>query len=114
MTPREKLDARALELKLDVPKGLSNTKLAKLIKDAETGAPQKDALDVNGNAAAEERAAAEDGNTIIVVGPKNGRWRAGRHFTSQPVTIAVADLSEEEAIALHDDPLLAVSSRASE
>lgn len=35
-----------------------------------------------------------------------GRWRAGRKFTVDPVTIPLADLSEAEIAALEADPLL--------
>lgn len=35
-----------------------------------------------------------------------GRWRAGRKFTIEAVTIPLADLSEAELAALESDPLL--------
>lgn len=47
--------------------------------------------------------------TITITGPKQGRWRAGRRFTKEPVTIPVDDLSEAEICALEDDPKLVVT-----
>lgn len=46
---------------------------------------------------------------ITVTGPKRGRWRAGRHFTAEPVQIPVADLTEEDIAALVGDPRLSVA-----
>lgn len=46
---------------------------------------------------------------IVVIGPKQGLWRAGRHFTSEPVCIPVGDLSDEHAAMLRDEPKLAIS-----
>lgn len=45
---------------------------------------------------------------IMVVGPKGGRWRAGRHFTPEPTIIDVEDLTEEDGNALISDPKLIV------
>ena len=135
MTAREKLDARATELKLDGT-GLSNTKLAKLIKDTEAAnaspADQSTgnqpvaetisgaALKSDAQAAADTQAAAdaqaaasEEGPTITVVGPKKGRWRIGRQFTLEPTVIAVSDLTEDQIAALERDPLLIINAAAS-
>lgn len=46
---------------------------------------------------------------VVVIGPKQGLWRAGRHFTSEPVRIPAVDLSEDEARLLRDEPKLAIS-----
>lgn len=46
--------------------------------------------------------------SLIITGPKRGRWRAGRHFGPQAVTIPVADLTETEIAALRADPVLTV------
>lgn len=58
------------------------------------------------------RAAVEAGKSpdkqIMVVGPKGGRWRAGRHFGPEPTIIDVAELTEDEAMALISDPKLVV------
>jgi hypothetical protein len=45
---------------------------------------------------------------IMVVGPKGGRWRAGRYFGPEPTVIDVDDLTEEEGLALTSDPKLIV------
>jgi hypothetical protein len=45
---------------------------------------------------------------IMVVGPKGGRWRAGRYFGPEPTIIDVEDLTEEEGHALISDPKLVV------
>lgn len=39
-----------------------------------------------------------------------GRWRAGRHFTREPVEINANELSVEEIAAIEGDPML-ISSR---
>ena len=58
------------------------------------------------------KAALEEGKSpegqIMVIGPKGGRWRAGRHFGPEPTIIDVADLTEEEGRALISDPKLVV------
>jgi hypothetical protein len=45
---------------------------------------------------------------IIVTGPKKGRWRAGRHFTSEPQIILVSDLEPGQREAIQADPKLTV------
>ena len=49
------------------------------------------------------------GLEVVVVGPKRGRWRAGRHFGPEPVRIPVEELTEDEKAALVADPVLIVS-----
>ena len=44
--------------------------------------------------------------TIVVTGPEKGRWRIGRKFTREPVSIAVGELTEAECLALKADPEL--------
>lgn len=51
---------------------------------------------------------AKAGPSLIVTGPKQGRWRAGRKFGPEPVTLIVADLDEGEFEALEKDPALTV------
>lgn len=46
---------------------------------------------------------------VVVVGPKRGRWRAGRRFGPEETRIPVEDLSEAQKMALLDDPALIVS-----
>lgn len=48
------------------------------------------------------------GPALIITGPKRGRWRAGRHFGPQAVTIPLTDLTEAEIAALRADPALTV------
>lgn len=82
------LEARAEELGLKVPAKTGIEKLAESIAAAE---------------------AAGAGQTLRVIGPKKGRWRAGRHFGAEPVSIPLADLSEAEIAALESDPVLTVA-----
>ena len=49
------------------------------------------------------------GPTIIVVAAQPSRRRLDRAFGPEPVAIPAADLSDEEMVALRDDPMLAVS-----
>ncbi|WP_126975040.1 hypothetical protein [Frigidibacter oleivorans] len=46
---------------------------------------------------------------LVVTGPRKGRWRAGRHFGPEPVTLVAADLTEAERAQLMDDPVLTVT-----
>lgn len=46
---------------------------------------------------------------IVVIGPKRGRWRAGRHFTQEAKAIPIEELTLEEAELLRNDPALAIS-----
>ena len=46
--------------------------------------------------------------SVLVTGPNAGRWRAGRHFTPEPVSIVIDDLTTQEMDALVTDPLLTV------
>lgn len=46
--------------------------------------------------------------SLVVTGPKKGRWRAGRSFGPAPVTILVSDLSDAEIASLMADERLAV------
>ncbi len=48
------------------------------------------------------------GPTLIVKGPARGRWRIGRHFTAEPVTIRLDELSDDEALRLAADPELTI------
>lgn len=46
--------------------------------------------------------------TVIVTGPKTGRWRAKRFFTAEPTSINLTDLTETELALIEGDPLLTV------
>lgn len=50
--------------------------------------------------------------SLIVTGPKKGRWRIGRKFGPEPVTLLAADLSEDDLKALGDDKTLTVTAVA--
>lgn len=69
-----------------------------------TAAPKAPAPDVVKPAAAQTGGA--KGHVIRVVGPAKGRWRAGRHFTPEPVEIAASELDEIDMQRLFDDPEL--------
>lgn len=43
---------------------------------------------------------------IVIKGPEKGRWRAGRHFTLEPVRVVLAELSDDQLLALRGDPEL--------
>lgn len=66
-----------------------------------TAAPQAPAPDV-----VKTPSAAVKGHVVRVVGPAKGRWRAGRHFTPEPVEIAASELTVEDMQKLFDDPEL--------
>jgi hypothetical protein len=52
--------------------------------------------------------ASEPAPTVVVTALQAGRWRAGRQFGRDPVSIPAEDLTESEFTALKDDPLLSV------
>jgi len=45
---------------------------------------------------------------IEVVGPREGRWRAGRHFHREPTIIPAEELTFEEFTCIHQDTVLLV------
>lgn len=114
MTDRETLLARAAELKLDLPSDVSDGELAKAVTDAEKAPspkpsgkkPTKTPTPTKAPAPAK---ASEQAKVVTVVGPRNGRWRLGRHFTSEPTRILADELSKDDLIALRADPRLIVS-----
>lgn len=46
--------------------------------------------------------------TVVVTGPEKGRWRIGRKFTREPVSIALDTLKKGDLKALQADPELHV------
>lgn len=48
-------------------------------------------------------------DVVTVRGPAKGRWRIGRHFTSDEVSIPVAELTEAQIAALETDPELTLT-----
>ena len=49
------------------------------------------------------------GREVVVVGPKRGRWRAGRRFGPEETRIPLEELTEDDKAALIADPVLIVS-----
>lgn len=114
MSDRETLLARAAELKLDLPPEVSDEDLIKAINEAEKAPSPKPAGKKPTKAPTSAKApapakASEQAKVVTVVGPKNGRWRIGRHFTSEPTRIPADELSKDDLIALRTDPRLIVS-----
>ena len=70
--------------------------------------PKTDAPPVPPEAKAEAPKTKKPAQPVVlrVKGPANGRWRAGRHFTPEPVDIPMADLSDEDLLKLKGDPAL--------
>lgn len=46
--------------------------------------------------------------SVVVIGPAKGRWRAGCYFTAEPTTIPRDRLSDGDLLALQADPVLHV------
>lgn len=67
----------------------------------------EDSLDT---AQAEDQAEVQPagGITVTITGPKQGRWRAGRHFSAEPAVIEIDTLTEDELEALRGDPMLSI------
>lgn len=98
MSDRETLLARAAELKLDLPPEVTDEDLVKAVTEAEKAQASR--------SGGKKTASAK---VVTVVGPKNGRWRIGRHFTAEPTKILAEELSKDDLIALRGDPRLIVS-----
>ncbi len=45
---------------------------------------------------------------LVIIGPKKGRWRAGRHFTPTPTIVLVSELADGEREMIEGDPKLVV------
>ena len=98
------------------PEGQAGDEGAQTSASAEGGtqAPEADAAPAASGEGgdAPEPAVQDDepsGLEVVVVGPKRGRWRAGRHFGADPVSIPLEELSEDDKAALLADPVLIVS-----
>lgn len=88
--------------------------------DALQGAQAPDQAEVTGAAPADDGAdtlaggttppadPSPPGPTVLVTGPKRGRWRAGMHFTPAPTALVLADLAPGVLDALQADPALTV------
>lgn len=46
--------------------------------------------------------------TVVVTGPEKGRWRNGRKFNREPVSIPMTELTVEDVMRLQADPELHV------
>ncbi|MBV1702619.1 MAG: hypothetical protein KGQ46_12440 [Hyphomicrobiales bacterium] len=46
--------------------------------------------------------------SLVVRGPANGRWRAGRYFTGEVQTLDASKLTADEIAEIEGDPLLSV------
>ncbi|WP_102226918.1 hypothetical protein [Acidimangrovimonas sediminis] len=72
-----------------------------------------DGQPVAGDAAGPAAPAAADlsatGATVIVKGPRKGRWRCGRHFGATAVTIPAEELDEDDLAAIEADPALTMT-----
>lgn len=130
---RKALEARAQELEVKFAANIGDDTLAERIAEAKKakGGPQNTeaqktsatadegqtgtAEDPQAPAAGDPSSAASNtdpkasGLTVIVKGPRQGRWRIGRHFTPEPVSIPAEELSEDEQRALIADPELTVT-----
>ena len=79
--------------------------------------PAMGAAGATADAAGADTSAADAGDvwptptppTVIVKGPAKGRWRIGRQFGAEPVSIPVTELTEEQYRALIGDPELLVT-----
>lgn len=77
-------------------------------QDAPQPSGTEDSLDT---AQAEDQAEVQPsagGITATITGPKQGRWRAGRHFSAAPTVIDIDTLTEEALEALRGDPMLTI------
>lgn len=52
--------------------------------------------------------ASDPAPTVVVTAVQEGRWRIGRQFGREPVSIPAEDLTEVEFAALTADPMLIV------
>lgn len=107
MSKRDTLIARAAALQLTHAKNISNTKLEALIKAAE--ADQDIPPTTHGQEDVQSGASSDpvaSGPVVVIKGPKKGRRRAGYQFNREPVEIPLAELDEDQRLALIRDPKL--------
>ena len=64
--------------------------------------------DAKGAVAKVDEKAGKPGEKIVVRGPEDGRWRAGRHFGPIDVEIDLSTLTAAELAAIEGDPKLSV------
>ena len=78
------------------------------------GAPAEAVGDVTSTAAeaspvADFETSLRKEQTVVVKGPLQGRWRVGRHFTIEPTSIPLGELTQAEIEALCGDLMLTVA-----
>lgn len=126
------LEARAKELGVEFAPNIGDEKLKARVDEAEakatppaqggSDAPSgeastgtttvNEAVTNDASEAGKSGAPAHDedpGPVVTVIGPRKGRWRAGRHFTREAVEIPLSELAEAELEALKGDPRLTVT-----
>lgn len=82
---------------------------AKVNAEAEAAKNAAEAAAKNPVATAKpEKVAKAKALTVVVTGPEKGRWRAGRRFTREPVSIPQSELTDHELAMLEGDPELSV------
>jgi hypothetical protein len=72
----------------------------------EAAARKAEAAKLAEQEAAAKEFAANGLEIVTVIGPKEGRWRAGFHFGANPAAVAV---SEDQLALIKSDPFLSVS-----
>ena len=82
---------------------------AALTSDAKPSPPAETRAEAVGSLAVALQPRDEEDLIVVVIGPKGGFWRAGRHFTPEPTRILASELSDEEAAMLRHEPKLAIS-----
>ena len=99
-------------VKLDEAGGVSDpagTPLPDAVSEAVPAPLVDTASDVGGRADPDEYKIWPTPPTVVVQGPAKGRWRIGRNFGPEPVSIQATDLTETEFNALRADPELFVT-----
>ena len=76
---------------------------------AAPAAPAAPEVTTDSKGQARTEPAEDPGPVVTVIGPKKGRWRAGRHFTREAAKIPLSELAEAELEALKGDPRLTVT-----
>jgi hypothetical protein len=74
-----------------------------------TAAPQAPAPDVVTEPEDHSQKRGPEGYAVQVTGPAKGRWRIGRKFGPEPVSIPVQELTEDDLAKLEGDPELVVA-----
>lgn len=97
------------EIKTQAPATQSDDKTADKATATQSAAKAKAKSATGSGAKAAAGKAPAKEKTVTVVGPREGRRRAGRRFGAEPVVIPVSELKKGEIEALKADPSLLVS-----